>query len=87
MPTVIKARQVDEKRRVILPPEIEPGSNVIIQRVDDDSWLITGHREQSKQQVLYLPVLKRLPDDPEWDKVERAFTRAAKRTIHRPDFD
>ena len=73
---MIKARHVDEKRRIILPPEIQPGSDVLIEKIDENSWLITRHRKQKKLKILHLPVLSRLPDDPEWDKVEHAFTRA-----------
>ncbi len=71
----------------MLPEELEPGSKVMIERVDDDSWLVTRYRKQTKVKVLYLPVLSKLPDDPEWDRVEHAFTRAASKTVHRPDFD
>jgi len=83
----VKARQVDKKRRVILPPEIEPGTDVLIQKIDDDNWLITRHREQKKIKIVHLPVLMRLPDDPSWDQVESAFTDAAVKNLHRPDFD
>jgi hypothetical protein len=59
---VIKARHIDEKRRVILPPEIQPGTDVIIDRIDEDSWVITRHRGRS---TIYLPVVDKLPDDPD----------------------
>jgi hypothetical protein len=31
--------------------------------------------------VVLLPVIDRLPDDPEWEKVEEAFTRRACETL------
>jgi DNA-binding transcriptional regulator/RsmH inhibitor MraZ len=74
---VVNARQVDEKRRVTLPEEFAPGSDVLIERVAANTWIITRYRRETNLKVLLIPVIERLPDDPEWDKVENALGRAA----------
>jgi hypothetical protein len=91
LPTMtVTTRHVDQKRRVVLPEDVEPDSDVIIEQVDKDSWLVTRHRKQSKLAVVYIPVLEKLPDDPQWDKAERAFARAGRKSLKKlppPDFD
>ena len=84
---MVKARQVDGKRRVTLPEDFEPGSDVLMEQVDPDTWLIRRYRPQRRVKILKIPVIRRLPDDPEWDKVERAFASAAKITLSRPEED
>jgi hypothetical protein len=37
--------------------------------------------------MLTLPIVARLPDDPEWDKGEKFFTQATIKNIHPPEFD
>lgn len=84
---MVNARQVDEKRRVTLPKEFPPGSDVLIERVTADTWIITRYRREANLKVLLIPVVERLPDDPEWDKVENAFGRAAYEKLPPPPED
>lgn len=85
---MVEARQVDEKRRMVLPEEFQPGSNVLIERVAADTWIITRHHQEHRNlKVVLIPVIEHLPDDPEWDQVEGAFARAAYRKLPPPPED
>ena len=81
---MVKARQVDERRRVVLPREFRPGSDVIIERLDNCTWIIRRHRPDPNIKMVMLQAIDRLPDDPEWSKVENAFARAAYGKLHPP---
>ena len=74
---MVKARPVDERRRIVLPPEFPPGSNVILEQVDEHTWLLKRHEPERNLKLVLIPVIDRLPNDPAWAKVERAFGRAA----------
>jgi hypothetical protein len=80
----IKAANVDDRRRVVLPESCPPNSAVIIQQVDEDTWLIKRQRSTKDVIILAIPAVDRLPDDPEWDKVEKAFAQHAGRSIPEP---
>lgn len=84
---MIKARQVDDKRRVLLPKEFRPGSDVIFERLDEYTWLLKRPQPSANIKIVAIPVIDRLPDDPEWDKVERAFCRAATDSLPPPEDD
>jgi hypothetical protein len=83
---MVKARPVDERRRIVLPPEFPPGSDVILEKVDEHTWILRRYQPHSHLKVVLFPVVDRLPDDPEWDKVERACADAAIESLrkHRP---
>ncbi len=82
---MVKARQVDERRRVTLPREFRPGQDVIFERVDAYTWIVKRHRPDPDIKMVLIPVIKRLPDDPEWDKLEIAFARAACKKLPPPE--
>jgi hypothetical protein len=69
IPTMI-ALMTDDKRRLTMPRELPPKSAVTIQQLDQDSWLVTRHKP-SDVIVVALPCIKKLPDDPEWESIER----------------
>lgn len=73
----LESRQLDGKRRLIMPADCPPNSAVTIQQVDTDTWLVQRHRPQKHFKVVLIPTVHMLPDGPAWDKVERAFGRAA----------
>jgi hypothetical protein len=77
----VKAANVDDRRRVCLPPEIPAGSAVTFQRIDADTWVVRRQRPEAGIVLIIVPAVKRLPDDPEWEKVETAFTRHAWSTL------
>jgi hypothetical protein len=74
---MVKARPVDERRRIVLPPEFQPGSEVILEQLDQHTWLLQRYQPDRNLKLVLIPVIDRLPDDAAWGKVERAFGRAA----------
>ena len=84
---IVNTRKVDDRGRVLLAPDCEPGSHVTIEQIDRDTWLVRRHREQTKLKMVQIPVIRRLPDDPEWDKAENALARAAYAKLPPPPED
>jgi len=76
---------VDSKRRLVMPKECPPKAAVTIQQVDSETWIVKRQRPMKGIKVVLLPVVDRLPDDPEWEKVEGAFTRRACETLSEPE--
>ncbi len=66
----MNATVLDSRRRLVMPPELPARSAVIVQRVDDDTWLVKRAKPSKHRMVLLLPDVKELPDDPEWEKIE-----------------
>jgi hypothetical protein len=77
----MKSARVDAKRRLVLPPKFPPHSAVTIQELDDSTLLIQKLAPARDYKMVLIPAIKRLPDDPEWEKVEQAFTRHSSRTV------
>ena len=73
----MKTATLDERRRLVMPPECPPHAAVTIQQVDEDTWLVKRAREQKNFRRVLIPIVMSLPDDPEWDKVEAAFAGSA----------
>jgi hypothetical protein len=67
-----------------MPPECPAGSAVTIQELDGSTWLVKRQLPAKDFKMVLFPVIDRLPDDPEWEKVEAAFARHASRTIPEP---
>jgi hypothetical protein len=61
----------DEKRRLTMPKELPPRSAVTIERVDEDTWVVKRQKPGKKLVMVAFPKINRLPDDPEWEKIER----------------
>jgi DNA-binding transcriptional regulator/RsmH inhibitor MraZ len=81
----MKAANIDDKRRVVLPPKWRPHSAVTIQELDDTTLLIKRQVPSRKFKTVVFPVVDRLPDDPEWEKVEEAFARHASKNLPEPE--
>ena len=81
----MKSATVDDRRRLVMPPECPPGSAVTIQELDKTTWLVQRHVPSRKFKMVVLPVIDRLPDDPEWEKTELAFAKHAARKL--PPFE
>ncbi len=69
------ASMTDDKRRLTMPRELPPKSAVTIQRVDRDTWLVTRQRAARGIVIVGLPCIERLPDDPEWEALERRMVK------------
>jgi hypothetical protein len=81
----LESRQLDDKRRLIMPETCPPRSAVTIQELDQDTWLVKRHRAAKDIKVVLIPVLDKLPHDSAWDKVEEAFGRRAYSKLPRPE--
>jgi hypothetical protein len=81
----LESRQLDAKRRLIMPSDCPPNAAVTIQQVDEDTWIVKRRRSERQFKVVLIPAIHKLPDDPEWNKVENAFGRAAVRHLPPPE--
>ena len=79
------ARQVDDKRRLVMPDECPPGTAVDVQQVDADTWLVRVHKPRADYKVVLIPAIEKLPDDPAWEKVESAFAKHAYQNLPPPE--
>ena len=76
--TVIKT---DNRKRVMLP-DAKPGQ--VFAYVRDSSGVVTLSPVRGQQpacKIVAIPIADKLPDDPEWDKVEAAFGSAAAKNL------
>jgi hypothetical protein len=63
----LKAEQVDDYRRVVLPETCPAGSAVTIQEIDEDTWVVKRQRRSERLLVVLDPDIKEILDDPELD--------------------
>ena len=82
----LKARQVDDHRRVVLPETVPAGSAVTIQQLDEDTIIVRRQRPRQHFFVVLDPDIKDLPDDPEWDKKALAMAEHSFKKLPRPKF-
>jgi hypothetical protein len=80
----MKSRVVDDKRRVVLPETCPPHCEVTVGELDETTWLVKRQVPTRGFKIVLIPALKRLPDDPEWEKVEHTFTSHASKTVSEP---
>ena len=81
----LESRQIDSKRRLILPG-CPPGAAVTVQTIDQDTWLVKRHRPaKGMVKVVLVPVVDKLPRDPAWEKVEEAFATGAAKGLPEPE--
>jgi len=72
----VKAANVDDRRRIVLPENFPAGSAVTYQPLDDDT-LIVKRQHSAKVIMVAFERITELPDDPAWEKTEAAFARHA----------
>jgi protoheme ferro-lyase len=82
---IVKATTVDDRRRIVMPPECPQHSAVTIQQLDENAWLVKRARPDRTVKMIAIPVIKKLPDDPEWEKTEAALARYAASRLPGPD--
>jgi hypothetical protein len=81
----VKATTVDDRRRIVMPPECPPRSAVIIQQLDDNAWLVKRALPDRSFKMIAIPIIKRLPDHPERERIEAALARYAASRLPEPD--
>ncbi|MGH7940235.1 MAG: hypothetical protein ACREFR_04100 [Limisphaerales bacterium] len=82
----LKARQVDDHRRVVLPETVPAGSAVTLQQLDEDTIIVRRQRLAQKLFVVLDPDIKDFPEDPEWDKKSLALAKHAFKKLPEPKF-
>jgi hypothetical protein len=53
--------------------------------VDNHTWIVRRALPAGDIKLVMIPIIKTLPADPEWDKVETAFARAASAKLPAPE--
>ena len=71
------ATVTDDRRRLVMPPELPAKSPVTVQQIDEDTWIVKRQREERSFVLIAIPVVKSLRSDPAWEKVESAFAADA----------
>ena len=82
---IVKATTVDDRRRIVMPSECPPHSAVIIQQLDDNAWLVKRAVADRRFKMIAIPIIKRLPDHPAWEKTEAALAQYAAGQLPEPD--
>jgi hypothetical protein len=85
VPANLKAANVDDRRRVVLPESCPPNSAVLIQQIDEDTWVIKRQKPEAGLVIIALRDVARLPEDPEWEKTEARIGRHVARRIPEPE--
>jgi hypothetical protein len=68
-----------------MPESCPPHAEVTVEELDKGTWLVRRHIPSHNVKMVAIPIIKRLPDDPEWDKVEEAFGRHSSRSVPEPE--
>lgn len=84
IPTMI-ALMTDDKRRLTMPKELPPKSAVTIERLDENSWVVTRRKPKDDLVVVAFPRIKELPRDREWEAIEKRMVKRNNRKL--PPFE
>ena len=66
----MNATLTDDRRRLVMPPELPARSPVTVQQIDEDTWIVKRARPGKIRMVMLLPDIKKLPRDDAWQKTE-----------------
>ncbi len=80
----MKWTRVDARRRIVMPPECPTKSTVTIQQVDENTWIIKRQLPERRFKMVLIPVVEKLPEDPEWEETEAALARSATSMLPEP---
>jgi hypothetical protein len=80
----MKAAQLDDRRRVVMPPECPAGSTVTIDRLDQDTWLLRRHKRDHGLKLIAVQSVRNLPADPDREKIEAQLARHASGKLSEP---
>lgn len=67
---IMNATVTDSRRRLVMPPELPARSPVIVEQIDEDTWVVKRARPGQAHMVLLLPDVKQLPQEAEWQETE-----------------
>ncbi len=71
------ATVLDDRRRLVLPTGFPARSAVTVQHIDEDTIIVKRQRDLTEVVFIPVPIVKALPRDADWEKVESAFTKDA----------
>lgn len=77
----MNATLLDDRRRLVMPPELPAKSAVTVQQIDADTWIVKRHQPRRDFVMVAIPVIKELPRDPEWEAVEARLTAHSNRKV------
>lgn len=80
----MKVATLDHRRRLVMPPECPPGAAVTIQRVDAHTWIVKHQLPDTNLKVIAIPVIDKLPDDPEWEAIEAKMAKSVSSRLRPP---
>ncbi len=75
------ATLTDDRRRVVMPPELPAKSPVTIQQIDEDTWIVKRQREQTNLVFIAVPLIESLPSDPAWEAIESRMVKHNNRKL------
>ena len=78
---IVNATLLDDRRRLVMPPELPAKSAVTVQQIDADTWIVKRHRPQRDFVMVAIPVIPELPRDPEWEAIEARLNAHCNRKV------
>ncbi len=72
----MKAAQLDDQRRLVMPETCPARSAVTVDEIDDRTWIVRRHAAQARFKLVAIPILDRLKDNPEMDRFGLAAVRS-----------
>jgi hypothetical protein len=78
---LLKTSTLDKRRRLVMPPECPADSEVLIQALDDSTWLVKRIRPERGVKMVAIPIVARLPSDPDEEAKETKIVRNLSRRL------
>jgi hypothetical protein len=66
----MNATLIDDRRRLVMPPELTAHSPVTVQQLDADTWIVKRAKPAKVRMVMLLPDVKKLPRNAAWQETE-----------------
>jgi hypothetical protein len=79
------ATVTDERRRLVMPPELPARSAVTVEQIDDETWVVRLQKPRKHLVAYLLPDVTEHKTDPEQDAFERRVGRHLNRSV--PPFE
>jgi hypothetical protein len=82
---IMEATMTDDRRRLVMPPELPARSAVTIQQLDEDTFIVRRQRPGDQMLVVLEPDVRHLTDDSKMDALGEKLSRRALKKF--PKFD
>jgi hypothetical protein len=77
----MNATLTDDRRRLVMPPELPARSPVTVQQIDADTWIVKRARPVKPLMVMLLPDVKKLPHDAAWQETESRIVAHSNKSV------